>query len=69
MKIITITVATALAVLATVWLLVRSDLLDASVLRYLPALLALVAAAGIVGVAISRKSQVGRDRTSRRKKK
>jgi hypothetical protein len=47
MKAIGVTVALALFLLAITWALVRADVLGAEVLRFMPAALALIVAAGV----------------------
>jgi hypothetical protein len=47
MKPIGITVVCALVVLSIAWTLVRADIFSAEILRFMPAVLALIAAVGI----------------------
>lgn len=69
MKVLAITVAVALVILAATWALVRADLLAASALRFLPAILAIVAAGGIACAVIQRKQDAKLPSPSRSKKK
>jgi len=68
MKPLGITTAVALALLAGAWALVRSDVLQADALRFVPVVLALVVAAGIV-VAVIQRRQAPKPRTSSKRRR
>lgn len=62
--------ATLLLVFAAVFALVRMDLIDAGALRFLPAIAAIVIAAGLVAPALAKKMQKRRGpRTTTKKDK
>ena len=69
MKIIGITVAIALALLAALWMLVRVDLVDAGLLRFAPALLALVAGFGIVLTVLQKRAEKAAGQKPKRRKR
>lgn len=69
MKIMGITVAVALALLATLWILVRADLVDAGLLRFAPALLALVAGVGIVLTVLQKRAEKAAGQKPKRRKR
>lgn len=67
MKLVSLVLALVLALIALSFILVRSDILQAEYLRYLPSIIAIIVAGGVAFLAIRRR-QGAKNRPNRRSK-